>query len=79
MGPEGRLESIVLRRDYELHKRFQNETIDADKRFMVGAGVNTHDFRERIPALVDAFVRRFNVEEAVEITASTPLQASAID
>jgi IMP dehydrogenase len=54
VGPEGRLESIVLRRDYELHKRFQNETIDDDKRFMVGAGVNTHDFRDRIPALVDA-------------------------
>ena len=54
VGPEGRLESIVLRRDYELHKRFQNETIDADKRFMVGAGVNTHDYRERIPALVEA-------------------------
>ena len=52
--PEGRLESIVLRRDYELHKRFKNETIDADKRFMVGAGVNTHDYRERIPALVEA-------------------------
>ncbi len=56
VGPEGRLESIVLRRDYELHKRFQNETIDGDKRFMVGAGVNTHDYRERIPALVDAGV-----------------------
>jgi IMP dehydrogenase len=50
----GKLESIVLRRDYELHKTFQNETIDADKRFRVGAGINTHDFEERIPALVAA-------------------------
>jgi IMP dehydrogenase/GMP reductase len=50
----GLLQSIVLRRDYELHKRFRNETIDADKRFRVGAGVNTHDYRERIPALVEA-------------------------
>jgi IMP dehydrogenase len=49
---DGRLESIVLRRDYELHKDFQNETIDSDKRFRVGAGVNTHDFKDRIPALV---------------------------
>ncbi|GID91797.1 IMP dehydrogenase [Amorphoplanes digitatis] len=50
----GLLHSIVLRRDYELHKRFRNESIDADKRFRVGAGVNTHDYRERIPALVEA-------------------------
>jgi IMP dehydrogenase len=50
----GRLTSIVLRRDYELHKQFRNETIDADKRFMVGAGVNTHDYQDRIPALVAA-------------------------
>lgn len=51
---KGRLESIVFRRDYELHKTFQNETIDADKRFRVGAGINTRDYEERIPALVDA-------------------------
>ena len=51
---DGLLQSIVLRRDYELHKRFRNESIDADKRFRVGAGVNTHDYRERIPALVEA-------------------------
>jgi len=50
----GLLESIVLRRDYELHKTFQNETIDEDKRFRVGAGINTHDYEERIPALVAA-------------------------
>ena len=50
----GRLTSIVLRRDYELHKQFRTESIDQDKRFMVGAGVNTHDYRERIPALVTA-------------------------
>ena len=50
----GLLQSIVLRRDYELHKRFRNESVDADKRFRVGAGVNTHDYHERIPALVEA-------------------------
>jgi IMP dehydrogenase len=50
----GLLQSIVLRRDYELHKQFRNESIDDEKRFRVGAGVNTHDYRERIPALVAA-------------------------
>jgi IMP dehydrogenase len=49
---DGSLESIVTRRDYELHKTFHNESIDAEKRFQVGAGVNTHDYEERIPALV---------------------------
>lgn len=51
---QGHLESIVLRRDYELHKQFKNETIDAEKAFRVGAGINTHDFEERVPALVKA-------------------------
>ena len=51
---EGHLSSIVLRRDYELHKQFRNESIDGQKRFMVGAGINTRDYRERIPALVAA-------------------------
>jgi IMP dehydrogenase len=54
IGLDGRLESIVLRSDYELHKRFHNESIDDKKRFRVGAGVNTRDYRERIPALVEA-------------------------
>ncbi len=54
VGKDGRLESIVLRRDYELHKQFRDETIDAAKAFAVGAGVNSRDYRERIPALVEA-------------------------
>jgi IMP dehydrogenase len=51
---DGFLESIVLRRDYELHKTFRNESIDDDKRFRVGAGINTHDYRDRVPALLEA-------------------------
>lgn len=51
---EGKLASIVLRRDYELHKTFLNESVDAEKRFRVGAGINSHDYAERIPALIDA-------------------------
>jgi IMP dehydrogenase len=50
----GRIASLVHSRDYELHKQFNTETVDVDKRFRVGAGVNSRDFRERIPALVDA-------------------------
>jgi len=54
VGDGGRVTALVQRRDYELHKQFSNETIDDDKQFRVGAGVNTHDYRERIPALVEA-------------------------
>jgi IMP dehydrogenase len=54
VNDSGQLASIVTRRDYELHKTFRNESIAADKRFVVGAGVNTRDYTERIPALVEA-------------------------
>ncbi len=54
VAADGRLESIVLRRDYELHKRFRNESVDGQKRFRVGAGVNTRDYSDRVPALVEA-------------------------
>ena len=49
-----RLTSFVFRKDYDSHKANPNEILDAHKRYIVGAGVNTRDFEERIPALVDA-------------------------
>jgi IMP dehydrogenase len=49
-----RLTSFVFRKDYDTHKENPNELLDCSKRYMVGAGVNTRDYRERIPALVDA-------------------------
>ena len=54
VSADGRLESIVLRRDYDLHQIFRNETVDGEKRFRVGAGINTHDYRDRVPELVAA-------------------------
>ena len=49
-----RLIYFVFRKDYDSHKANPNELHDAGKRYMVGAGVNTRDYAERIPALVDA-------------------------
>ncbi|WP_331769239.1 IMP dehydrogenase (plasmid) [Embleya sp. NBC_00888] len=49
-----RLASVVLRADYESHTRFRHESVDADKRFRVGAGINSRDHTDRVPALVDA-------------------------
>lgn len=46
--------SLVFRKDYEHSKQNPRELVDQEKRLMVGAGINTRDFRERVPALVDA-------------------------
>ena len=52
----GRLKYFVFRKDYESHKSNPLELLDENKRFVVGAGVNTRDYKERIPALVEAGV-----------------------
>ncbi len=51
---EGRLVYMVFRKDYDTHKQNPNELLDADKRYVVGAGINTRDYAERVPALVEA-------------------------
>lgn len=51
---EQRLVSIVFRKDYNSHKSNEHELIDQSKRFVVGAGINTRDYKERIPALLEA-------------------------
>ncbi len=53
---KGRLTHFVFRKDYDSHKAHPNENLDKDKRFIVGAGINTRDHAERIPALVEAGV-----------------------
>ena len=45
---------IVFRKDYDSHKTNPNELLDANKRYMVGAGINTRDYAERVPLLVEA-------------------------
>jgi len=51
---EGRLRYFVFRKDYENHKQNPNELLDADKRYVIGAGINTRDYAARIPALLEA-------------------------
>ena len=51
---ENRLDSFVFRKDYESKKKNVNELLDSEKRYVVGAGINTRDFAERVPALVEA-------------------------
>lgn len=45
---------MVFRKDYDSHKENQLELLDEHKRYIVGAGINTRDYAERVPALVEA-------------------------
>ncbi len=53
---EGNLKYLVFRKDYEERKNNPNSLLDANKQYIVGAGINTRDYEERIPALVNAGV-----------------------
>jgi len=48
-----RLTHFVFRKDYDAHKANPNELLDSQKRYVVGAGVNTRDYEDRIPALIN--------------------------
>ena len=45
---------FVFRKDYSSHKANPQELLDKEKRFLVGAGINSRDYAERIPALLAA-------------------------
>ena len=45
---------FVFRKDYDQHKKNPLELLDANKRYMVGAGINTLDYEKRVPLLVEA-------------------------
>ena len=49
-----RLAYFVFRKDYDSHKNNPNELLDDHKRYVVGAGINTRDYEQRVPALVEA-------------------------
>ncbi|MBQ7801189.1 MAG: IMP dehydrogenase [Oscillospiraceae bacterium] len=47
---------FAFRKDYDSHKENPLELLDSEKRFLVGAGINTRDYAQRIPALLEAGV-----------------------
>ena len=51
---KGNLVAFVFRKDYEAHKDNPDELLDEEKRYVVGAGINSRDYKERVPALLDA-------------------------
>ena len=51
---DDRLMYFVFRKDCASHKANPLELLDDKKRYLVGAGINTRDFAQRIPALLEA-------------------------
>ncbi len=51
-----RLVAFVFRKDYDAHKSNPMELLDSSKRYVVGAGINTRDYEQRVPALIEAGV-----------------------
>ncbi|OAV69943.1 Inosine-5'-monophosphate dehydrogenase [Bacteroidales bacterium Barb4] len=49
-----RLQYFVFRKDYDSHRENPYELLGSDKKLLVGAGINTRDYKERVPALVEA-------------------------
>ena len=54
VSTDGKLLYFVFRKDYAEHKNNPNEILDEQKRYIVGAGINSRDYEKRVPALVEA-------------------------
>jgi len=54
VSAEGKLRYFVFRKDYDQHKKNPLELLDEEKRYVVGAGINTRDYATRVPALIEA-------------------------
>lgn len=56
LDKNGCLQYLVFRKDAASHEEHPNELLDSQKRYIVGAGINTRDYMDRVPALLDAGV-----------------------
>lgn len=61
---DGNLLYFVFRKDYASHKDHPLELLDEKKRYLVGAGVNTRDYAQRIPALLEAGADVFVIDSS---------------
>ena len=50
----GNLQYLVFRKDYASHEEHPLELLDNQKRYIVGAGINTRDYMDRVPLLLKA-------------------------
>ena len=72
----GNLKYFVFRKDYSSHKNNPLEVLDDQKRYVVGAGINTLDYEKRVPALVEAGADVLCIDSSEGYTA---WQAQTID
>ncbi len=61
---DGRLHSLVFKKDYVDHMNNPAELLDNKKRLVVGAGINTHDYKERVPVLMEEEVDAFCIDSS---------------
>lgn len=61
---QGNLMHLVFRKDYDEHKENPFELLDHEKRLIVGAGINTRDYKERVPALLEAGADIFCIDSS---------------
>ena len=62
---EQNLQYFVFRKDYDSHRDNPKELSGSDKKLLVGAGINTRDYMERVPALVEAGVDALDADGIV--------------
>ncbi|MFW5799358.1 MAG: IMP dehydrogenase [Spirochaetota bacterium] len=73
---ENRLLYLVFRKDIRDHLDNPLQVVDEKQRLLIGAAVNTHDFEQRVPALVGAGVDVIAVDSS---DGHTFFQEKAID
>ena len=56
IAQNGCLTSMVFRKDYATHEQHPLELLDSRRRYIAGAGINTRDYMDRVPALLNAGV-----------------------
>lgn len=61
---QDRLLALVFRKDIEDHLDNPDQTVDENKRLIAMAAVNTHDYRERVPTLVEAGVDILGIDSS---------------
>lgn len=61
---DGYLDSLVFRKDFISHNDNPYELIDSEKRLIASAGINTHDYKERVPALIEAGATIFTIDSS---------------
>ena len=66
---DGNMVAFVFRKDYDVHKENPMELLDHNKRYVVGAGINSRDYETRVPALVDAGVDVLCIDSSEGYTA----------